>query len=57
MPPWLLDYSGYLWLVMFLEAFINGALVSGLVVYHPEWLETFNRSRYLQAPWRDDEPR
>ncbi len=56
MPPWLLDYLGYLWLVMFPEAFINGAVVSGLVVYCPEWLETFNRSRYLQAPWKDDEP-
>lgn len=57
MPPWLLDYLGYLWLVMFPEAFINGAAISGLVVYYPEWLETFNRSRYLQAPWKDDEPR
>nr|WP_205755081.1 energy-coupling factor ABC transporter permease [Azotobacter chroococcum] len=57
MPPWLLDYLGYLWLVMFPEAFINGAVVSGLVVYCPEWLETFNRSRYLAAPWKDDEPR
>ncbi|WP_349616034.1 energy-coupling factor ABC transporter permease [Azotobacter salinestris] len=57
MPPWLLDYLGYLWLVMFPEAFINGAVISGLVVYYPEWLETFNRSRYLQAPWKDDEPR
>ncbi|SEI49202.1 Uncharacterized membrane protein [Azotobacter beijerinckii] len=56
MPPWLLDYLGYLWMVMFPEAFINGAVVSGLVVYCPEWLETFNRSRYLQAPWKDDEP-
>jgi uncharacterized membrane protein len=56
MPPWLLDYLGYLWLVMFPEAFINGAVVSGLVVYCPEWLETFNRSRYLAAPWKDDEP-
>ncbi|ACO77430.1 hypothetical protein AvCA_12040 [Azotobacter vinelandii CA] len=57
MPPWLQDYLGYLWLVMFPEAFINGAVISGLVVYCPEWLETFNRSRYLQAPWKDDEPR
>lgn len=57
MPPWLLDYLGYLWLVMFPEAFINGAVISGLVVYYPEWLETFNRSRYLQAPWKDDGPR
>lgn len=57
MPPWLEDFAGYLWLIMFPEAFINGAVVSGLVVYYPEWLETFNRSRYLQAPWKDDETR
>jgi len=24
-------------------------------VFCPEWLETFNRTRYLQAPWKDDE--
>lgn len=57
MPPWLEDFAGYLWLIMFPEAFINGAVISGLVVYYPEWLETFNRSRYLQAPWKDDESR
>ena len=54
MPPWLDDFAGYIWLVMFPEAFINGAVVSALVVYCPEWMETFNRSRYLQAPWKDD---
>ncbi|MGH8353030.1 MAG: energy-coupling factor ABC transporter permease [Pseudomonas sp.] len=57
MPPWLEDFVGYLWLLMFPEAFINGTLVSALVVFCPDWLETFNRSRYLQAPWKDDEPR
>src|SRR5690606_16910165 len=50
MPPWLADFVGYLWLVMFPEAFINGALVAALVVFQPEWLETFNRTRYLQVP-------
>jgi len=25
------------------------------VVFCPEWLETFNRTRYLQAPWKEDE--
>ncbi|MEG0637334.1 MAG: hypothetical protein RR517_32975, partial [Pseudomonas sp.] len=25
------------------------------VVFCPEWLETFNRTRYLQAPWKDDQ--
>ncbi|OYT94391.1 MAG: hypothetical protein CFE49_18475, partial [Pseudomonas sp. PGPPP3] len=55
MPPWLDDFIGYLWLVTFPEAFINGTLVAVLVVFCPDWLETFNRTRYLQAPWKDDE--
>ncbi len=56
MPPWLEDFLGYLWLIMFPEAFINGMLVTGLVVFYPDWLETFNRTRYLSAPWKDDPP-
>ncbi|MBB1520256.1 energy-coupling factor ABC transporter permease [Aquipseudomonas guryensis] len=56
MPPWLEDFAGYLWLIMFPEAFINGMLVTGLVVFYPDWLETFNRTRYLSAPWKDDPP-
>ncbi|WP_252272666.1 energy-coupling factor ABC transporter permease [Pseudomonas subflava] len=55
MPPWLEDFVGYLWLVMFPEAFINGMLVTGLVVFYPDWLETFNRTRYLSAPWKDSD--
>lgn len=55
MPPWLVDFVGYLWLVMFPEAFINGMLVTALVVFCPDWLETFNRTRYLSAPWKDDD--
>jgi uncharacterized membrane protein len=26
-------------------------------VFCPEWLETFNRTRYLSAPWKDDDPK
>jgi uncharacterized membrane protein len=55
MPPWLEDFIGYLWLVIFPEAFINGMLVTALVVFYPDWLETFNRTRYLAAPWKDDD--
>jgi len=55
MPPWLEDFAGYIWLLMFPEAFINGTIVSALVVFYPDWMETFNRSRYLQAPWKDDD--
>lgn len=54
MPPWLGDFVGYLWLVIFPEAFINGMLVTALVVFYPDWLESFNRSRYLSAPWNDE---
>jgi len=57
MPEWLSDFIGYLWLIIFPEAFINGMVITALVVFCPEWLETFNRTRYLQAPWKDDEPR
>jgi uncharacterized membrane protein len=55
MPYWLEDFIGYLWLMIFPEAFINGMVVSALVVFSPEWLETFNRTRYLSAPWNDDD--
>ncbi|RRV06141.1 hypothetical protein EGJ27_15780 [Pseudomonas sp. v388] len=55
MPYWLSDYVGYLWLLVFPEAFINGMVISALVVFSPEWLETFNRTRYLSAPWNDDD--
>jgi uncharacterized membrane protein len=57
MPYWLEDFVGYLWLIIFPEAFINGMVVSALVVFCPEWLETFNRTRYLSAPWNDDDPK
>ncbi len=57
MPYWLEDFIGYLWLIIFPEAFINGMVVSALVVFCPEWLETFNRTRYLSAPWKDDDPK
>jgi uncharacterized membrane protein len=57
LPYWLEDFIGYLWLIIFPEAFINGMVVSALVVFCPEWLETFNRTRYLAAPWNDDDPK
>src|SRR5471032_2256931 len=57
MPYWLEDFIGYLWLIIFPEAFINGMVISALVVFCPEWLETFNRTRYISAPWKDDDPK
>lgn len=55
MPEWLEDFVGYLWLIIFPEAFINGMIISALVVFCPDWLETFNRTRYLSAPWKDED--
>lgn len=52
-PPWLDEFFGMVLLVAFPEAFLNGMAVTALVVFKPEWLETFNYSRYLQAPWKD----
>ncbi len=57
MPPWLDEFVGYLWLVVFPEAFINGLVITALVVFYPDWLETFNRTRYLQAPWQEERRR
>lgn len=57
MPEWLEDFIGYLWLIIFPEAFINGMVITALVVFCPEWLETFNRTRYLAAPWKEGEPK
>ena len=55
LPEWLEDFVGYLWLIIFPEAFINGMVISALVVFCHEWLETFNRTRYLSAPWKDED--
>ncbi|WP_150299391.1 energy-coupling factor ABC transporter permease [Pseudomonas profundi] len=49
-PDTLVEFFGYMLLVMFPEAFINGMIVSGLVVFCPEWVETFNADRYFQEP-------
>ena len=54
MPIFLEDFIGYLWLIIFPEAFINGMIISPLVVFIPHLLETFNRTRYLSAPWKDE---
>ena len=45
-----LEFFGYMLLVMFPEAFINGMIISGLVVFCPEWVETFDADRYFQEP-------
>ncbi|MGP4845719.1 energy-coupling factor ABC transporter permease [Marinobacter sp. 1Y8] len=41
------EYVRYLPLIMLPEAFVNGTLVSGLMVFHPQRLLTLDESRYL----------
>ncbi len=53
-PDSLVELVGYLLLVMFPEGFINGTAIAALIVFHPDWVETFNTDRYLQAPLDDD---
>lgn len=50
-PASLTEALGYLLLVAFPEAFINGTAISALVVFCPDWLETFDTDRYLQEPF------
>ncbi|QJQ94449.1 MULTISPECIES: energy-coupling factor ABC transporter permease [Halomonadaceae] len=43
------EYALFLPLLMPSEAFITGMLLSILVVYHPEWVATFNSHRYIDT--------
>lgn len=45
------EYFAYLLLILFPEAFVNGMLIAGLVVFYPRWVETFDDDRYLQEPF------
>ncbi|GKW48127.1 energy-coupling factor ABC transporter permease [Halomonas sp. NCCP-2165] len=43
------EYARFLPLLMPSEAFITGMLLSLMLVYHPEWVATFNRHRYIDT--------
>ncbi|QOR38680.1 hypothetical protein HNO52_09285 [Billgrantia diversa] len=43
------EYALFLPLLMPSEAFITGMLLSVLMVYHPEWVATFNDHRYIDT--------
>ncbi|SDU24771.1 energy-coupling factor ABC transporter permease [Halopseudomonas salegens] len=45
------EYFAYLLLILFPEAFVNGMLIAGLVVFYPQWVDTFDDDRYLQEPF------
>ncbi len=44
-----MEYARFLPLLMPSEAFITGMLLSILLVYHPEWVATFNDHRYIDT--------
>jgi uncharacterized membrane protein len=44
-----LEYARFLPLLMPSEAFITGMLMSILLVYHPDWVATFNDHRYIDT--------
>ncbi len=44
-----LEYARFLPLLMPSEAFITGMLLSILLVYHPDWVATFNDHRYIDT--------
>ena len=52
-PDSLMELLGYMLMVMFPEGFINGTAVAALVVFKPEWMDTFDADRYLQEPFED----
>ncbi|WP_228276828.1 hypothetical protein [Marinobacter sp. JSM 1782161] len=41
------EYLRYLPLIMLPEAFVNGVVVAGLMIFHPQRLITLDESRYL----------
>jgi len=41
------EYAPYFILMAFSEAWLTGIVVTALVVYRPEWVSTFDDSRYL----------
>ncbi|NIC06045.1 energy-coupling factor ABC transporter permease [Billgrantia bachuensis] len=43
------EYALFLPLLMPSEAFLTGMLLSVLMVYHPEWVATFNDHRYIDT--------
>jgi len=43
------DYGRYLPLMMFPEGVINGMFITGMVVFHPRWLSTFDEDSYFES--------
>ncbi|WP_188751309.1 energy-coupling factor ABC transporter permease [Marinobacterium zhoushanense] len=41
------EYVRYLPLIMFPEGLVNGIIMTGMMVFHPDWIRTFDARRYI----------
>ena len=41
------EYVSYLPLIMFPEGLMNGILMTGIMVFYPDWIRTFNARLYI----------
>ena len=41
------EYVLYLPLIMFPEGLLNGIIMTGMMVFYPDWIRTFNAKRYI----------
>lgn len=41
------EYVRYLPLIMFPEGLMNGIIMTGMLVFHPDWVRTFDARRYI----------
>lgn len=42
-----MEYSRYLPLIMFPEGLLNGIFLTGMMVFHPDWVRYFDAQRYI----------
>lgn len=43
------EYVTYLPLILFPEGLLNGIIMTGMMVYYPDWIRTFDPRRYLDG--------
>ena len=41
------EYVNYFPLLLFFEGFINGVLMTGMMVFHPDWIRSFDAQGYI----------
>ncbi|WP_315982595.1 hypothetical protein [Aliamphritea spongicola] len=41
------EYIQYLPLIMFPEGLLNGIIMTAMMVFHPDWIRTFDAKAYI----------